>query len=196
MLSFFLLVVAAMADASPPAVLPASIIPSTVLPAEHAYVVSVYVGAPPEELTLEVRFDASGVWVFRDQSIHSASHAMAHDGRESDVVYFGGVRKRVVVRRGVPPTLTSSRLCGSCDGVLGLHGDSDVWKWWPDFGRRATMRRTSNSISSPAACTRTVSTLRCARPRSFGRRGGCPSSAAVAASITAWQCLGRQGCVW
>lgn len=132
MLSFFLLVVAAMADASPPAVLPASIIPSTVLPAEHAYVVSVYVGAPPEELTLEVRFDASGVWVFRDQSIHSASHAMAHDGRESDVVYFGGVRKRVVVRRGVPPTLTSSRLCGSCDGVLGLHGDSDVWKWWPD----------------------------------------------------------------
>jgi hypothetical protein len=114
------------------AVLPAGIVPSTVLPAEHAYVVSVYVGAPPEELKLEVRFDAPGIWIYRDQSIHSASHVTTNGGSESDIVYFGGVRQRCETRRGVPKTLTSSRLCGACDGVLGLRGDSDVWQWWAD----------------------------------------------------------------
>lgn len=113
------------------AVLPASIIPSTILPAEHAYIVSVYVGAPPEELQLEVRFDVPGIWIYRDQSIHSASYVTANGGSESDIMYFGGVRQRCNTRHGIPPMLTSSRLCGACDGVLGLRGDSDVWQWWP-----------------------------------------------------------------
>ena len=116
----------------PDVVLPAGIIPSTVLPAEHAYVVSVYIGTPPEEVKLEVRFDAAGVWLTRDQAIHSASHVVSDGGSESDIVYFGGTRRRVVIRRGSPRTLGSPRLCGECEGVLGLRGDSDIWKWWPD----------------------------------------------------------------
>jgi hypothetical protein len=126
-----LLATAVVAQQYPP-VLPAKIDASDVRPAEHVYVVTVYVGAPPEEMQLEVRFDVAGLWIYRDQSTHSAGHVEATDGTESDVVYFGGVRQRCETHRGVPSTLASPLLCRTCLGVLGLRADSSIWQWWPD----------------------------------------------------------------
>jgi hypothetical protein len=132
LLLLLVVVVAAVTAQRYPPVLPAKIEASDVRPAEHVYTVTVYVGAPPEEMELEVRFDVAGLWIYRDQSTHSAGHVEAADGTESDVVYFGGVRQRCETRRGVPPTLTSPLLCRACLGVLGLRADSDLWQWWPD----------------------------------------------------------------
>lgn len=113
-------------------VLPAQIGASDVRPAEHSYTVTVYIGSPPEQMQLEVRFDVAGLWIYRNQGIHSASHVKAIDGRESDIMYFGGTRQRYHATCGsVPHTLKSPLLCGKCDGVLGLRADSELWMWWP-----------------------------------------------------------------
>ena len=130
---FFLLWIAAIHGASSQhaPVLPANIASSSIRPAEHAYTATVYVGAPPEETSLEVRFDVAGLWIYRDQSIHSAAHVIANDGSESDVIYFGGTRQRCRTHHGVP-RVTSPLLCGECTGVLGLRADSSLWQWWPD----------------------------------------------------------------
>lgn len=118
---------------APAPVLPASIAPSKLRPAEHVYVATIFVGTPPEEVMVEVRFDAADLWLYRDQSIHSATFEVEYDGEtQTDLVYCADVRRRMRIHTHAQPhTLTSPLLCADCGGILGLRSDSEFWQWWP-----------------------------------------------------------------
>lgn len=118
---------------APAPVLPASIAPSKLRPAEHVYVATIFVGTPPEEMSVEVRFDAAGLWLYRDQSIHSATFEVEYDGvTQTDLVYCADARRRMRIHTHAEPrTLTGPLLCADCGGVLGLRSDSEFWQWWP-----------------------------------------------------------------
>ena len=118
-------------------VVPAGLVPSAIRKAEHAYVATLFMGTPPEEMTMEVRFDVSGLWIYREQSTHSATYELEFDGRtETDLVYCGGVRHRMRVHTHAQPVIDTSvdgsvaLLCADCSGVLGLRSDSELWQWW------------------------------------------------------------------
>lgn len=111
-------------------VLPASLEASDRRTAEHVYTATVHVGTPAEKMVLEVRFDIADLWLFRDQTVHSGTF---HLESMTDVVYYGGSRRRDLVHdyRDRLPIPSSDLRCRHCDGVLGLHGDSQLWQWFP-----------------------------------------------------------------
>ena len=102
---------------------------------EHVIVASLFVGMPPESVELEVRFDVSGIVLYRDQKIHSDRYERAPDGRSgTDSVFFGTSEKYMRIVDGTGGRvagLARSILCTRCSGILGLRRDSDVWQWWP-----------------------------------------------------------------
>lgn len=105
---------------------PVTIRPSKTSPAEHEVVAFVSAGVPTEALELEVRFDVAGVYLFRDQKVHSSSFVELNAARQSELIYFGSDRKRIEVHVA-RPLVSSPLLCAYCHGVLGLAHGSVLW---------------------------------------------------------------------
>ncbi len=97
----------------------------------RSYVVSLYVGAPPELLDFEVTFKHGMYVIYRDQARHSMSFDPSRGG--SELVYFGDQRFRVNMnydpQREIYPEHNS---CASCHGMMGLGRGSFFWQIFPD----------------------------------------------------------------
>lgn len=97
----------------------------------RSYVISIYVGAPPELLDFEVTFKHGILVVYRDQYRHSMSFDPIRGG--SELIYFGDQRFRINMnydpQREIYPEHNS---CAHCHGMIGLGRGSFFWQIFPD----------------------------------------------------------------
>ena len=112
-------------------IIPTELIKDKIRPGIKAYVMYLFVGTPPEPMTIEITFKHNLMIFYRDQSLRSVSYYEGDGG--SEIVYFESKRFRVPIRYDPGRSLYEEHShCISCDGMIGLGKGSFFWSLWPD----------------------------------------------------------------
>lgn len=99
-------------------------------PGEKHYTGRLFLGTPPEPLTLEISFKVSSLVLYRDQHKHSISY-YAPD--PSEIIYFNDQHYRLPVEYNPYRHFDHFEpQCSNCEGVLGLGKGSPFWQIWRD----------------------------------------------------------------